>query len=348
LKRGDELLKTVQMPVYGAAMLNVWSDVREFVLAHHYVSKKGVDSLFRAATVTPDQIAARMREIARLVERMKTWAAATDQNDVPVAESAETPTKDACHARTGCPHQSICSAFTNRSTPAMQLSESEAALFDDVPDLDAPVAPTPALSDDVPELDEPVAGAAPPAPAPAAPAAAPALTGVQGKRMKFQDVNTSATKPTPDNVCACGETITKDNGSQLQSGNWVHLPCPLTTTATPPDQPTSDPKLASEQPPPPPAPKAKGGKKAPPPLPPKDSPRESDTDRAARGALDAIAESKKAADAAEAAIHTEVSEAAVVVAKPAAEVVSVDRGREARIGLAETLEGIAKTLRAVA
>lgn len=280
LKRGDELLSTVQMPVYVEAMRRRWPDAREWVIAHHYVSKKGVDSLFRVAVVTTDQIDARMVEIAKLVERMKSLASATEQDQVPVASSALTPTKDACHARQGCPHQSICSAFTNRRTPAMELSADELAVFGDVPPLDAPLAePTP-IGDDVPPLDAPVAAPAP--------AAEPAKT----HRMKFVDVPPAGAAPEPapaatvleviQSQCACGEFVNENNGSKLRDGTWKHIGCKL--DAPPPAQKAKRaPKKPAENPP------ASAATPAANPLPPKDSPRESDTDRAARQASEAMA-----------------------------------------------------------
>lgn len=208
LKTGPQLIRTVQMPVYALSQRPYWPDATHWRLAHHYVSKKGVDSLIRSAVFTTEQILERGREIEAVIERMKVAARAERQDDVPANPGR------ACDAWQGCPHQSICSAHKTKGT-TVQLSPEEAALFDDM---------------DLPETGPaPDAAPTPPVPAPAAAAPAPAKV----RRMPMIDVPAPTPAPTPapavetPPACACGVAITPENGSKLQSGSWVHVNCPL-------------------------------------------------------------------------------------------------------------------------
>jgi hypothetical protein len=136
-----DLIKTVQLPVYVYALAARWPDAERWRIAHHNVSRKGVDSFIRGAVVHVDQVFERIGQIETLVPQMQAASDATAQDDVPF-------NRKSCSAWQGCPHQSICSAFKEKR---VQLTPEEMAIF---AGLDA--TPTPA----------PVAELPPPTPAP--------------------------------------------------------------------------------------------------------------------------------------------------------------------------------------
>jgi len=345
LKKGSDLLKTVQMPVYAKSQMPYWPDARQWELVHHYVSKQKVDSLMRRAVVTTDQINARCAEIEKTVERMKIVARAKEQTEV-------TGNRRSCGDYGGCPHQSICHAFKEKRT--VQLTPEESAMFGDVPGLDEAPTPTTAKAppppaadpfDDVPGLDEPTTDEAP-APTPAkrkmlivdepVPGAAPIVpTPTPG----------TSTAPVVDPVkCGCGEVITSDNGSKLQSGAWKHIGCKLDA-------------------PPPPAPKERKGKKTPPP-PPESKPEEKAPEAKSTPPVEVITvkppppapatfvgERQSDRDAT-AAIDAAKAPAAVVEPAKAAdaltEVVFTKAGKPTREALANLLENLALLVRSVA
>lgn len=218
LKKPSELIKTVQLPVYVLSQIPYWPDAKDWRIAHHCVSKTGVDSLIRSAVVSTAEVLERKTEIEAVVERMKGVARATDQRDVP-------HNRKSCSAYNGCPHQSICAAFKEK--PKMDLTPEELAMFDGIPMSDAP--------DEVAEA---------PAPAPAAPVVAPAPAAPKKPRAgqihdmsEADPVPPTPPAPTPEAppACACGTPITAENGSRLQSGTWKHIGCKL--DAPPPEAP---------------------------------------------------------------------------------------------------------------
>lgn len=238
LKRGSELIRTVQMPVYVLSQMPYWPDAQTWRIVHHCVSKKGVDSLIRSAVVHVDEVLERKVEIEAVIERMKLVAPVAEQDAVPF-------NRKSCTAFNGCPHQSICSAFKRRNT--VELTPEEAALF---ADLDSVPVPQTAVTEP-PAQPQVAAQAAPPAEAPAAPPAAPAkkrrLLGIND--MTGDAAPAPAPAPTPvaaevGATCACGEKVTAENGSKLQSGEWKHIGCKL--DAPPPAPPK--PKKAPETP----------------------------------------------------------------------------------------------------
>lgn len=125
-KRPSQLIKTVQMPVYVLAMHRQWTDAEQWRLVHHNVSRKGVDSFLASVTVHIDEVMARKQDIEKTVEQMKLVAGATNQNDVRANTKS-------CDAWQGCPHQSICSAFKEKSK--VSLSDDEAAMFGELAEL---------------------------------------------------------------------------------------------------------------------------------------------------------------------------------------------------------------------
>jgi hypothetical protein len=174
-KPADKLVSTIQMPVYALDSMRIWPEATEFRLVHHYISRRGVDSFLRVQTVHADVIRARTEHIAQLVVDIQKTARATSQDDVPF-------NRRACHAYTGCPHQSICTAF-RRNQVMLELKPEEMALFDIVtPPEEKPAASPPlaeltpseqrdALADPV-EIPLPVASTParqPPAPTTASP-----------------------------------------------------------------------------------------------------------------------------------------------------------------------------------
>lgn len=258
-KKPSELIRTVQLPVYVLSQLPYWPDAKTWRIAHHNVSKRGVDSCVRSALVSIDDVRERIADVESVVAQMTAVAPLENQSDVPHARRPGHE-KNPCDAWTGCPHQSICSAFRSSSTAVLgatpvQLTPEEAAIIGDL---------------DGVELDETPAPAA--APPPAAPVATPAPK--PRARLNVIDVN----------MCVCGAEITDANGSQLRSGAWLHIDCAqqakqradaqakllanppapapaapvqIPVSVLPPDAPVSKPELASEQPAPPKEPKAR-------------------------------------------------------------------------------------------
>lgn len=140
-KKSSDLIKTVQLPVYVLSQIPYWPDAKTWRIAHHNVSRKGVDSFIRSAIVALDQVYERREAIEQTVYSMRELAGATSQDDVPATVSTKS-----CDAWGGCPHQSICSAYRKKATAAMTLSPTESALFDGInmPTEDTTPAPTPA------------------------------------------------------------------------------------------------------------------------------------------------------------------------------------------------------------
>jgi hypothetical protein len=118
-----DLIKTIQLPVYVAGEARRWSEFAHWRIGHHYVSRRGVISKLVTAVVSAEQIAERVHHVEGLIERMKPLADITDQNEVPF-------NRGACTAWLGCPHQANCQAFRSNQ---VNLSDAEAALFDDLP-----------------------------------------------------------------------------------------------------------------------------------------------------------------------------------------------------------------------
>lgn len=192
LKRPEELLQTVQMPVYALSQVPFWPDATKFRLVHHYVSKKGIDSKIRSAVVSVEQLRKRQTEIEAVIERMKLVAGAATQDEVPF-------NRRSCDAWRGCPHQAICSAYQQKEAP-MSLTEAEKALFADLDDIPNEAA-TAATPPPPPKVEDAKPAATQPAPSAPAPEAAP--------------------------TCSCGTQLTPENGSKLRDGSWKHIGCRL-------------------------------------------------------------------------------------------------------------------------
>lgn len=132
------LVKTIQLPIYCLDSLRVWPDARTFRLVHHNVSKKGVDSFVRDAVVSLDQVREREADVERVVDEMKRIALVENQTDVPF-------NKKACEVYGGCPHQSICSRYKEKTK--VSLTPEELALFGEpIPDSNASTPAAPAVS----------------------------------------------------------------------------------------------------------------------------------------------------------------------------------------------------------
>ncbi|AGC43291.1 hypothetical protein MYSTI_01962 [Myxococcus stipitatus DSM 14675] len=212
-KSNGALIRTVQMPVYALDSLRIWPDADRFLLAHHYVSRRGVDSFPRGEIVTVEQIHGRAREVEQLVEQMQQVARATTQDDVP-------HNRRACDAWMGCPHQSICKAFKKGKAMAVLddlLTDEDRETFG-LPPRGAPKAATNAPVEIISQTDVTteeiplvLGGAEPPVPLPVA--------------------STPQAQPPP--ACGdCGAELTPENGSRLTSGAWKHIGCPAGSEAT--------------------------------------------------------------------------------------------------------------------
>lgn len=187
-KSADRLIDTVQLPVYCLDSLRIWPDVTVFILAHHYVSRRGVDSFMRVQAVTLERVLERKATIEHTVAEMQTVARATSQDDVPF-------NRRACSAYTGCPHQAICTAFRRNQ---MQLTADEMALFGD---LEGGTGDDAAASHAAPLAPEPAGDVPPPVASTPAPQQPPACGD-------------------------CGTELNANNASKLQSGHWRHIGCP--------------------------------------------------------------------------------------------------------------------------
>lgn len=238
LKRGADLINTVQMPVYVLSQLPYWPDAKQWRIVHHYVSKQGVDSQIRAAVVHLDEVLEQKERIEKVVEQIRITSKAETQNEVPFNHRA-------CSAFSGCPHQSICSAFKEKNT--VQLTPEEAALFND---FDAPAAapatPAPApVAQPEPVVDDEEAALAAQLAAVRAKKEAAAKAEKPAHRMPIHDVPAGDPAPVPQPtpvappwpVCACGTQTSAENASRLQDGAVKHVGCPLTKPATPPAAP---------------------------------------------------------------------------------------------------------------
>lgn len=299
-KRGVELIKTVQMPVYVLDSLRRWPDAEEWRIWHHYVSRKGVASFIRSAIVHVDDVLERKRHIEATIEEMKIVEVAANQEDVPF-------NRRSCGAWSGCSMQTHCRAFKENQ---MQMSPEDLALFEG---LDAPPAAgvDPKAAAIAAKRAELAALESPPPPTEAeikaaklakmkaelaalegAPAAA-AVTASGRPRVTIQDVEPEAA-PIPDSAPApkpvvlgkcpgCKVALTIENMSTLRDGRQIHVGCPTPAVATvPPDAPKSDPAKASEQPAPTEAPKVRKPPKPPAPPPAEPSAR-LEVERAAVG-----------------------------------------------------------------
>jgi PD-(D/E)XK nuclease superfamily len=270
LKKPSELINTVQLPVYVLSQVPYWPDAKRWRIAHHYVSKKGVDSQIRPAIVTLDQVLERKATIEQMIERMKVVS------EIPITQQSEVPfNRRACDAWRGCPHQSICSAF-KQEKPKVTLTPEEEAMFAGLDGVDVAPPPQPTAPVEIPKvrrmpmIDVPAPDAAP------APVAAPVET--------------------DGGTCAdCSAKITAENGAKMHDG-WRHIGCPAKAK---PATPAAE--VAAEKP----APRARKPKTpAPTPTETPVTPEvpaamappvfagERESDRAATAALDAIAAKK--------------------------------------------------------
>ncbi len=222
-KKRSELITTIQMPLYTLALLRraEFADANQWRIGHHNISRKGVDSFIRAATVSLDQVREREADIVRVVGEMEQAAQATDPLDVPFNLKS-------CDARMGCPHQSICPRFKQRQEGTavnnVELSPEELAIFDGLDDV-APAAP---------------------APAPVAAAPAPASAQIPDSSPPLNPKKPSLIMP----PCGdCGTDLNPENSSQLRSGAWKHIGCPAAqpvAPVTPPDEPAPSPTKVQE------------------------------------------------------------------------------------------------------
>ena len=219
-KRRNELIDTVQLPVYVLSQLPYWPDATRFEIGHNNVCRTGTESKLVTAVVTLDQVLERKAKIETDVAAMKAAAGATVQADVPHRAGHR------CDDYGGCPHQSICSAFKQqqRSRTDMELTDDEAALFADLDE--TPAAPPPPK--DPPPRRRMNIVDAPAEPAPAEPAPQTPPPGPPPEPAKVEE---------PGPTCQCGAQITKDNGSKLQNGSWTHVGCPLEAPPAPPAAP---------------------------------------------------------------------------------------------------------------
>lgn len=140
-KTREQLIRTVQLPVYALRALLWWPDADRVEIGHHNVSKSGVDSFIVRDVVTRAQIDDRLDEIEQVVREMRQTATAERPDDVPANPKA-------CDAFNGCPHQGICSEFKKRrERPKVELTAEEMALFESA----TPAAPPKA---EPPKVDE--------------------------------------------------------------------------------------------------------------------------------------------------------------------------------------------------
>jgi hypothetical protein len=118
-KKKDELIQTVQLPIYVQFGLTLWPDATEFEIGHHNVSRKGVDSFLVTTTVTRDQVLERVGQIETVVRDLRAVALAEKAGDVPAKRGPQ------CEAFAGCPHQAVCSAFKEKIKVSLTAEEMD-------------------------------------------------------------------------------------------------------------------------------------------------------------------------------------------------------------------------------
>jgi hypothetical protein len=138
-KKSEDLINTVQMPIYALVGLHWFPDAETFRITHNQIAFSGPYTAKPTAIVTKQRVLERKGEIDLSVARMIQAATAASAEDVPATVG------DACTSYGGCAHQSICSAFkkkfTGGSTKMANLTAEELALFGEAPA--APVAEPP-------------------------------------------------------------------------------------------------------------------------------------------------------------------------------------------------------------
>ncbi len=249
-KKKEDLIKTVQMPIYILALdrLPQFAGAPVWKIAHHNVARSGGESFIRGAVVTRDQVLERKADIKAVLERMKVIARATSQNEVPA-------NKKSCDAWNGCPHQSRCHAFKERTK--VELTAEEQALFADLDNVEPAPRPMRQPGDDEEEDTITQSNAALDV------INAPVMRQESAKApdMKADLPPPPTPKPTPTIMpeCeACGTDLNPDNASKLRTGAWVHIGCPA--KSAPVSGGSAPPPVAD----PPAPPKAKKAPKAPP------------------------------------------------------------------------------------
>ncbi len=261
-KRNDQLIKTVQMPIYVHSQMPYWPDAREYEIQHYNIKRSGIHSFMRRAVVTVDQVLERTAQIADLVEEMKGVALATSQDDVPF-------NRRSCHSWLGCPHQSICNAFKRNQ---MNFSAEDQDLFNELEGVSVDAAP-PAAAPSLQVADTKAAKAA------RLRAELAAMDAEEAPAPPSKPVDTGPAVPAPrarrvpivnepmGNCAPCGTALDAGNASKLTDGRIVHIGCSAAAApVVPPDAPASKPELASEQPAAPKVPKPRAPKPPPAPL----------------------------------------------------------------------------------
>lgn len=232
-KPADELLSTVQMPVYALDSLRIWPNAQHIELVHHYVSRRGVDSFKRRQLVTTAQVHQRGVEIEALVVRMRAVTRAVSQDAVPFNLKS-------CDTWSGCPFQSRCTAFRGRFK--MSLADEDLSwLVEAVEgpaateaqarvDLGKPPQVTPEQeTDDVPAtLVENVTQALVTSAAHAETLAAEDPFAVFAPAASVP----AAGAFVPPACTACGQELNGENGSR-KDGTWKHIGCPADAPRAP-------------------------------------------------------------------------------------------------------------------
>lgn len=226
----EDLIKTIQLPVYVLSEHRRWPDADVWSIGHHYVSRRGIVSEIRSAIVHLDQVAERAANIEALVRQQAQLADVTDQNDVPF-------NRGSCTAWLGCPHQSNCRAF--KENQVSLTPEEEADLFGGSPaEVSTASTPEPEPLDEVAQLEAQIAAAKlkkeaaakAKAEADAAKAKAEAEKAAKPRKMQI-DPNGPGPEPTPQPVIwplctACAQALNAQNASRLQDGSFKHINCP--------------------------------------------------------------------------------------------------------------------------
>ncbi len=201
-KKGEDLIKTVQMPIYVLALDRrpEFAGADRWAIAHHNVARSGSESFTRGAVVTRDQVLERKADIKATVERMKVIATATRQEDVPWNLKS-------CDAWNGCPHQSRCTRFKEKNK--VQLTAEEQALFADMETADP--APKEEPRDEIAEMEAKLAAA----------------KAAKAKPAELPPPPTPKPAPLIMPECKdCGTDLNPDNASKLKTGEWAHVGCP--------------------------------------------------------------------------------------------------------------------------
>jgi hypothetical protein len=127
-KSGADLLKTIQMPIYGKYALDTYPDIDRVRLSHVYFTKRGAAKAEKSSAVfSVAEIRERYHNISTVVSAMKTASSCSNVTDLE-------PNTRACSAFGGCPYSMHCPKSAHQTLNAIfgESKEETMGLFDNV------------------------------------------------------------------------------------------------------------------------------------------------------------------------------------------------------------------------